>query len=49
VLPGDTPEVLADRVLVQEHRIYPAALCNFASGVAGGAAPADAVLINPVR
>ncbi|GBQ67263.1 phosphoribosyl glycinamide formyltransferase [Ameyamaea chiangmaiensis NBRC 103196] len=26
VLPGDTPETLAARVLVQEHRLYPAAL-----------------------
>jgi phosphoribosylglycinamide formyltransferase-1 len=26
VLPGDTPDTLAQRVLGQEHRIYPAAL-----------------------
>lgn len=26
VLPGDTPETLAARVLVEEHRLYPAAL-----------------------
>lgn len=26
VLPGDTPEMLAARVLVEEHRLYPAAL-----------------------
>ncbi|MCS6760656.1 MAG: phosphoribosylglycinamide formyltransferase [Candidatus Devosia symbiotica] len=32
VLPGDTPEILADRVLVQEHRIYPEALRLLASG-----------------
>lgn len=32
VLPGDTPETLAARVLVQEHRIYPEALRLLASG-----------------
>ncbi len=32
VLPGDTPETLAARVLVQEHRLYPAVLCRFAAG-----------------
>jgi len=32
VLPGDTPEVLAARVLVQEHRLYPAVLRRFAAG-----------------
>lgn len=32
VLPGDTPETLAARVLVQEHRLYPAVLRRFASG-----------------
>lgn len=26
ILPGDTPETLADRVLVEEHRLYPQAL-----------------------
>jgi phosphoribosylglycinamide formyltransferase-1 len=26
VLPGDDPETLAARVLVEEHRIYPVAL-----------------------
>ena len=26
VLPGDTPDVLAARVLTEEHRIYPQAL-----------------------
>ena len=30
VLPGDTPETLAARVLVQEHRLYPAVLRAFA-------------------
>ncbi len=29
---GDTPDTLADRVLVQEHRLYPAVLRRFAAG-----------------
>jgi phosphoribosylglycinamide formyltransferase-1 len=32
VLPGDTPETLADRVLVQEHLLYPVVLRRFVSG-----------------
>ncbi|WP_028310229.1 phosphoribosylglycinamide formyltransferase [Derxia gummosa] len=32
VLPGDTPDDLADRVLVQEHRMYPAAVRRIVSG-----------------
>ncbi len=32
ILPGDTPETLADRVLVEEHRLYPRALALVASG-----------------
>jgi phosphoribosylglycinamide formyltransferase-1 len=32
VLPGDTPETLADRILVTEHRLYPFALRLVASG-----------------
>ena len=32
ILPGDTPEALAARVLVQEHAIYPRVLRRFASG-----------------
>ncbi|MCA0850794.1 MAG: phosphoribosylglycinamide formyltransferase [Salipiger thiooxidans] len=32
VLPGDTPDVLAARVLEQEHRLYPAVLRRFAEG-----------------
>lgn len=32
VLPGDTPDTLAARVLVEEHRLYPAALALVASG-----------------
>ena len=30
ILPGDTPDTLADRVLVEEHRLYPAALAQMA-------------------
>jgi formyltetrahydrofolate-dependent phosphoribosylglycinamide formyltransferase len=46
VLPGDTEDMLAARVLAQEHRAYPMALRRF---VAGGAVPpaADAALRNP--
>jgi len=29
ILPGDTPETLADRVLIAEHRLYPAALADY--------------------
>lgn len=32
VLPGDTPDTLAARVLVQEHRLYPEVLRRFAAG-----------------
>ena len=32
VLPGDTEETLADRVLAQEHALYPAALRLVAEG-----------------
>ncbi len=32
VLGGDTPDVLAARVLTQEHRLYPAVLRRFAAG-----------------
>lgn len=32
ILPGDTAETLAARVLVQEHRLYPAVLRRFAAG-----------------
>lgn len=32
VLPGDTPDSLAERVLAAEHRVYPAALAMVASG-----------------
>ena len=33
ILPDDTPETLADRVLAVEHRLYPAVLRRVASGV----------------
>lgn len=32
ILPDDTPDTLAARVLVQEHRLYPAVLRKFAAG-----------------
>lgn len=32
ILPGDTPEALAARVLPLEHRLYPAVLARFAAG-----------------
>jgi phosphoribosylglycinamide formyltransferase-1 len=32
VRPGDTPESLAARVLVEEHRLYPAVLRRFVAG-----------------
>ena len=48
VLPGDTPETLGARVLVQEHLLYPAALAALANGMAGTAPSADAVLRNPL-
>ena len=46
VLPGDTPDTLAARVLAQEHVIYPAALARLARGLApGGADPAQALVV----
>ncbi|HTU53167.1 MAG TPA: phosphoribosylglycinamide formyltransferase [Acetobacteraceae bacterium] len=47
VLPGDTPETLAARVLAQEHRIYPLALALIAGAHAQPAA-AGAALLNPL-
>jgi formyltetrahydrofolate-dependent phosphoribosylglycinamide formyltransferase len=47
VLAGDTAEVLADRVLAQEHRIYPLALRCFAGGGSGAPPSGNAVLANP--
>jgi phosphoribosylglycinamide formyltransferase-1 len=35
VLPSDTPETLAARVLDEEHRLYPRALCEVAGGLLG--------------
>ncbi|MDZ4135675.1 MAG: formyltransferase family protein, partial [Paracoccaceae bacterium] len=35
VLPGDTAATLAARVLVQEHRLYPAVLRRFVAGTRG--------------
>jgi formyltetrahydrofolate-dependent phosphoribosylglycinamide formyltransferase len=48
VLPGDTAEILAARVLVQEHAIYPLALALLASGQAGTPPDAAAALRNPL-
>lgn len=57
VLPADTPDSLAARVLAEEHRIYPAALAWLAAGrvrveagrvtVADAPAP-QAALVNPL-
>ena len=48
VLPGDTAETLAARVLAQEHVIYPLALRLFASRQAGIVPPDHAALLNPL-
>ena len=48
VLPGDTEASLAARVLAQEHALYPMALAALASGTPAAAAPAGAVLCNPL-
>lgn len=47
VLPGDTEDTLAARVLAQEHIIYPLALRLFALRQAGEAPPEQAALRNP--
>jgi phosphoribosylglycinamide formyltransferase-1 len=47
-LDGDTEVTLADRVLTQEHVIYPAALAAFASGRVPRRPPANAALLNPL-
>ena len=47
VLPGDTAAMLADRVLVQEHRIYPLALQNMAEGDEGFAELARGCAAHP--
>lgn len=57
VLPGDTEASLAQRVLAEEHRLYPAALAWLAAGrvrldggraVVAGAAGASGALLNPL-
>lgn len=48
VLPGDTEATLADRVLLQEHRIYPMALRDFAAQTAPSWPPVTASLVNPL-
>jgi formyltetrahydrofolate-dependent phosphoribosylglycinamide formyltransferase len=48
VLPGDTAETLAARVLAQEHVLYPLALRLFAARQPGKSPPADAALLNPL-
>lgn len=47
VLPGDTPDTLAARVLAQEHRLYPATLGLALSGQPG-AYDASAALLCPL-
>ncbi len=47
VLPRDTAGILAARVLVQEHAIYPAALAAVASGVEQHPAETGSTLHNP--
>jgi phosphoribosylglycinamide formyltransferase-1 len=42
VLEGDTPDTLAERILVAEHRLYPHALALVARGQAGIPGPANA-------
>ncbi len=48
VLPDDTAETLAARVLAQEHVLYPLALRLFASRQPGRSPASDAALLNPV-
>ncbi len=48
VLPDDTTDTLAARVLAQEHLIYPLALRLFASHQPGGSPASDAALRNPL-
>jgi formyltetrahydrofolate-dependent phosphoribosylglycinamide formyltransferase len=48
VLPGDTPESLAARVLAQEHALYPMALALLAGGTEGQAPDPRAALCNPL-
>lgn len=57
VMPDDTPQTLADRVLEQEHRIYPQALKWLAEGrliiengcvISSASKAMDATLVNPL-
>jgi phosphoribosylglycinamide formyltransferase-1 len=48
VLEGDTEAMLADRVLAQEHVLYPAALAAFVSGAVAGHPPPGAAFLNPL-
>jgi phosphoribosylglycinamide formyltransferase-1 len=48
VLPGDTEDELAQRVLRWEHAIYPAALAAFAAGLPAQAPEPEAGLANPL-
>ncbi|MEO9191357.1 MAG: phosphoribosylglycinamide formyltransferase [Acetobacteraceae bacterium] len=48
VLAGDDEDLLAARVLAQEHRLYPLALRLIAGGQAGVAPAPDAALCNPL-
>jgi phosphoribosylglycinamide formyltransferase 1 len=48
VLPDDTEDRLAARVLAQEHLIYPRALVSFAAGCPGRAPSPEAALCNPL-
>jgi phosphoribosylglycinamide formyltransferase 1 len=48
VLPGDSEETLAARVLAEEHRLYPLALALVATGRTGRPADATTALRNPL-
>ena len=48
VLPGDSANDLARRVLRQEHSIYPAAVAAFASGASARLPAVDACMVNPL-
>jgi phosphoribosylglycinamide formyltransferase-1 len=48
VLPGDTEDSLARRILRQEHALYPAALAAFASGWSGDLPEPGSALSNPL-
>jgi phosphoribosylglycinamide formyltransferase-1 len=48
VLPGDSPDTLAARVLRQEHAIYPAALAAVAASLPARTPGSEAFLANPL-